>query len=156
MQALFAFLAAATLALTTLTAIATPTLAQKSQIARWQFFVDRLESSVTTNLQATKAPATKAAPVVVEAKQDSFVMAWDAPSARANGTELTQADVQGYELQYSNKNTGLNESVYVKGGDITSYTFSNFESGEYLIAIAAVDLDGNKSINSSAVKVVVL
>lgn len=154
MHILFAFLTAAVVMTGALTSLSDRNDEQEAQLASWSFFLNRLENKLTTKTDVAGAPVVEKEPVIVP-NSDTFTMAWEIPSARLDGSNLSTGDLSGYELYYTDPNQGINETVFVDDPSQTAYEFQDFEPGKYMLAIAAVDVNGIRSPSSSLIEVVV-
>ena len=154
MHILFAFLTAAAVMTGALTAIDNRSDEQNEALASWSFFMNRLKTNVTNDESNTAAPTVAKEPVVVP-ERDSFTMEWDIPSERVDGSSISTAEIDGYELSYVEPELGINETVFVDDPSQTIHEFQSLEPGNYLIAIAAIDIEGVRSPSSAAIEVIV-
>jgi hypothetical protein len=154
MQILFTILTVAVLMTGTLVSLDNRNEEQEQTLASWSFFLDRVENKITNREQVESAPEVAKVPLIADVEQ-SFVMEWDAPETRLNRLSISTAEIGGYELYLASTSHPLNETIAINNPTQTSYAFENMEAGTYLIAIAAVDSEGNTSPASKTVRVVV-
>jgi hypothetical protein len=75
-------------------------------------------------------------------------LSWDAPTANADGTTLT--DLAGYKVYYCTSSGDYSE--YIDVGNVLSYMVSDLENGfVYYFAVTAYDTSGNESEYSNDV-----
>jgi hypothetical protein len=72
---------------------------------------------------------------------------WDAPTANADGSALTNLD--GYQIDYGTDSAALTNSVQVPNAGATSYTLSNLPSGTWYFTVRAHTNSGLTSDASS-------
>jgi len=82
----------------------------------------------------------------------SLSLSWVAPVARADGTPLSLADIDGYHIYYGNKPGSYPYRVKVKDGTVQRATLKNLASGTYYIVMTTYDVHGRESRHSSMVK----
>ncbi len=73
----------------------------------------------------------------------SVTLEWTAPTTDALGRPLD--DLAGYRLYYSPEPLTEEEAEMIDVGNVTRYTVSGLEAGDYLFAVTAIDDDGNES-----------
>lgn len=87
----------------------------------------------------------------------SVVASWSVPTKRTDGSTLATADIGGYELYYYEENTPSGQGMVVnlpasENGQLNKqHTITVAQPGNYVIAIAAYDSQGNYSDISPAV-----
>jgi hypothetical protein len=82
----------------------------------------------------------------------SITLAWDAPSASADGSPLT--DLAGYVLYYDSMAPLTKaRSTSVDVGAASQYTLTALVPGTYYVAVAARDEAGNESPLSASIRV---
>jgi hypothetical protein len=75
-------------------------------------------------------------------------LSWNAPTANADGTTLT--DLDGYKIYYGTSSGDYSE--YIDVGNVLSYMVSDLENGVvYYFAVTAYDTSGNESDHSNDV-----
>jgi hypothetical protein len=82
----------------------------------------------------------------------SLSLSWVAPVARADGTPLSLADIDGYHIYYGNKPGSYPYRVKVKDGTVQRATLKNLASGTYYIVMTTYDVHGRESSHSGMVK----
>jgi len=80
--------------------------------------------------------------------QALYVLSWDIPATREDGSPLKGEDLEGYELSMVSS-SGI-EVFPVEGGGSLQYKLPHLPTGEYSISIVAIDLEGLKSLPSEA------
>jgi len=73
----------------------------------------------------------------------SVSLQWDAPTEDAVGRPLE--DLAGYRLYYSPDPPSEEGAEMVDVGNVTRFTVTGLEAGDYLFAVTALDEDGNES-----------
>jgi hypothetical protein len=96
-------------------------------------------SSTTSSQSSTNATA-------------SLSLGWVAPVARADGTPLSLADIDGYHIYYGNKAGSYPNRVKVTDATLQQVTLKNLASGTYYIVMTTYDVDGRESGYSMMVK----
>jgi hypothetical protein len=77
---------------------------------------------------------------------------WVAPVARADGTPLSLADIDGFHIYYGNKPGNYPNRVKVTDVTAQRATLKNLASGTYYIVMTTYDVDGRESRRSGTVK----
>jgi len=83
-----------------------------------------------------------------DAVSGNATLSWDAPTANADGTPLT--DLAGYKIYY-----GTSPGVYsaiVDAGNSTTYVVKNLTRGTYYFTVTAYNTSGNESSFSGEVR----
>ena len=79
-------------------------------------------------------------------------IAWAPPTANVDGSTLT--DLSGYRIHYGTESGSYTRALPVDDPMATEYSFE-VVSGEYFVAMTALDRDGNESaISNEVVKIV--
>jgi hypothetical protein len=74
----------------------------------------------------------------------SITLAWDAPTANADGTPLS--DLSGFRIYYGNTSPLTPEnSTTIDVANGTTHTIPDLDPGTYFFAVSALDLNGNES-----------
>jgi len=81
----------------------------------------------------------------------SFSLNWTAPVARADGTPLSLADIDGYRVYYGSSQGNYPNSIDVTDGAAVSTTVSNVPAGNYYVVMSTYDMNGLESAQSSVV-----
>ena len=76
---------------------------------------------------------------------------WTAPVARADGTPLSLADIDGFRIYYGESEGQYTESVEITDGTAQSATVTGIPVGSYHIVMTTYDMDGRESGYSSSV-----
>jgi hypothetical protein len=82
----------------------------------------------------------------------SLSLDWIAPVARADGTPLSLADIDGFHIYYGNKPGIYPYRVKVTDGTAQQATVKNLASGTYYLVMTTYDVDGRESSYSVMVK----
>jgi hypothetical protein len=82
----------------------------------------------------------------------SLSLSWVAPVARADGTPLSLADIDGYYIYYGDKAGSYPNRVKVTDGTTQRVTLNDLASGTYYIVMTTYDVDGLESGYSAMVK----
>jgi len=80
---------------------------------------------------------------------NSFILSWDVPAERADGSTLEPTDIGGYRIYY-----GIESGVYLGKIDITDagatqLQVSGVPSGKYFAVMTTIDTNGRESAYSS-------
>ena len=70
---------------------------------------------------------------------------------RADGSPLTMADIEGYEIYVLSESTGETAIITLDDGAASSYTLDNLPADTYHFSMAAKDTQGNLSALSAVV-----
>jgi hypothetical protein len=82
----------------------------------------------------------------------SLSLSWVAPVARADGTPLSLADIDGFHIYYGNKPGSYPYRVKVNDSTAQRATLKNLASGTYYIVMTTYDVHGRESSHSGMVK----
>jgi len=82
----------------------------------------------------------------------SLMLSWAAPVARADGTPLSLADIDGFRIYYGNAAGNYTHSVNVTDATTQQVILKNLASGTYYIVMTTYDVDGRESGYSTAIK----
>jgi hypothetical protein len=75
-------------------------------------------------------------------------LAWVAPSENVDGSSLV--DLAGYRIYYGTASRDYGGSIEINDPAATNHTF-NASSGDYFVAMTALDIDGNESTFSNEI-----
>jgi len=100
-----------------------------------------------TGSPPAQSDGTETAPTV---ESGTVTLTWSAPGTRMDGSSLSLAEIDHYEIRYGQSQNSLSE-VEIVGGQETNFTFSNLDSGTWYFTISVVDIDGLKSAPSEIV-----
>jgi len=110
-------------------------------------------SSSGTSTAASNSTSTSTTSGRSSAKATgSLSLSWVAPVARADGTPLSLADIDGFHIYYGNKPGSYPYRVKVTDGTAQRATLKNLASGTYYIVMTTYDVHGRESRHSSMVK----
>jgi hypothetical protein len=87
--------------------------------------------------------------VVASAKSKSVTLAWLTPTAKADGTPLT--NLAGYIIRYGSSPTAYTNNVRVNDAGIQHFTVDALPAGTWYFAVAAFDAVNGTSSNSNQV-----
>jgi hypothetical protein len=82
----------------------------------------------------------------------SLSLSWVAPVARADGTPLSLADIDGFHIYYGDKPGDYPYRVKVTDGTSQRATLKGLAGGTYYIVMTTYDVDGRESSRSGMVK----
>ena len=71
--------------------------------------------------------------------------------ARADGTPLSLADIDGFRIYYGTVSGVYPNSVDVEDGAVTSATVGNVQTGTYYVVMSTYDVNGFESAQSTAI-----
>jgi len=101
--------------------------------------------SVSDGLDSTSLRAFSIQVNAVAVQTGSFTLDWTAPVARADGTALSLADIQGYRIYYGSSSGDYPNMVNVADGSAQGTTVTNVPAGNYYITMTTYDTDGRES-----------
>ena len=79
-------------------------------------------------------------------------LSWVPPELREDNTPITEAELAGYNVYYTDTVTGdYQNSVFVPGGSTRNYKLTMSGALKYFIVVTAVDTDGRESMYSTEV-----
>ena len=81
----------------------------------------------------------------------SLALSWMAPVARADGTPLSLADIDGYRIHYGQSTGNYTSHVNVADGTAQSAVLNNIPLGTYYLVMTTYDVDGRESVYSTEV-----
>ena len=103
-------------------------------------------SSPAPSSPAPGSPAPSS-PVVT----GSATLSWTAPVARADGSPLSLADIEGYRIYYGTSAGNYPNSVDINDGTAVQLTLNNLPVGTYHLAMTTYDVTGRESVLSPEV-----
>ena len=109
--------------------------------------IDSLSASTTFSLSCSGAGGT-AVQMVSVGVLTSLELSWVAPSENVDGTVLT--DLVGYRIYYGNQSRSYSETIEITDPTTTAHAFSAV-TGDYYLAMTAVDQDDNESAYSNEI-----
>jgi len=107
-----------------------------------------LDSGTTTTV-------TRTAPVTGTATTGSLALSWSAPVARADGTPLTLADIDGYRIHYGESSGNYTGHFTLPDGTAQNVTLTGLPVGACYLVMTTYDVDGRESGYSSEVSKIV-
>jgi hypothetical protein len=84
-------------------------------------------------------------------KAGSMTLNWTAPVARADGTPLSLADIDGYRIHYGKSSGNYTSHVTLADGTAQRATLTGIPVGTYYMAMTTYDVDGRESGYSAQV-----
>ena len=81
----------------------------------------------------------------------SFTVTWTAPVARADGTPLSLADIDGYHIHYGESSGHYPNSIDVADGAAVTWTVNGIPVGNYYVVMTTYDVDGRESVHSDEI-----
>ena len=97
--------------------------------------------SSTTPSTPTPSSTTPSTPVAT----GSATINWTAPVARADGSPLSLADIEGYRIYYGSSAGDYPNSVDIDDGTAVQLTLSNLPLGTYHLVMTTYDVAGRES-----------
>ena len=108
-------------------------------------------SSPAPSSPAPSSPApsspTPSTPVVT----GSATLSWTAPVARADGSPLSLADIEGYRIYYGTSAGNYPNSVDINDGTAEQLTLRDLPVGTYHLVMTTYDTAGRESVFSPEV-----
>jgi hypothetical protein len=95
------------------------------------------------SIRVDPAPAPAPAPAL-----GSFRVSWTAPVARADGTPISLADINGYHIYYGESSGSYPNSVDVADGAEVTWAVNDVPVGSYYVVMTTYDVDGRESAYS--------
>jgi len=108
-------------------------------------------SGGSTSGSGTTTTVTNTAPVTGTATTGRLSLSWRAPVARADGTPLSLADIDGYRIHYGKSSGNYTSHVTLADGTAQSVTLTDLPVGTYYMVMTTYDVDGRESGYSSQV-----
>ena len=97
--------------------------------------------STPTPSSTTPSSTTPSTPVAT----GSATINWTAPVARADGSPLSLADIEGYRIYYGSSAGDYPNSVDIDDGTAVQLTLSNLPLGTYHLVMTTYDVAGRES-----------
>ena len=104
-------------------------------------------SPVVTSSSTTPSSTTPSTPVVT----GSATLSWTAPVARADGSPLSLADIEGFRIYYGTSAGNYPDSVDIDDGTAVQLTLNNLPVGTYHLVMTTYDVTGRESVFSPEV-----
>lgn len=112
-------------------------------------------TAYSSNTAATGAVAVTSAStgsVSSQGMTGSIGLSWTAPVARADGTPLSLADINGYRIYYGTAAGNYPNRIDVPDGTATSATVTGIPVGSYYLVMTTYDVNGIESSYSQAIR----
>ena len=103
----------------------------------------------------TTTTVTRTAPVTGTATTGSLALSWTAPVARADGTPLSLADIDGYRIHYGKSSGNYTSHFTLADGTAQKVTLTGLPVGTCYLVMTTYDVDGRESGYSSEVSKIV-
>ena len=110
-------------------------------------FVGNIDSSTTFSLTCT-GPGGNVVEMLTVSTMSSVALNWVAPSENVDGSPLI--DLAGYRIYYGTSSRNYSDMVELNDPTESSHTL-NLASGDYYVAMTALDQEGNESGYSNEV-----
>jgi hypothetical protein len=117
----------------------TPAAANVGQFANITIYVS--DGTVRTGLTAFAIS-------VAAATRGTAALNWTPPTARTDGTSLT--DLAGYRIRYGTSPDSYTETVDIDNPGLTSFVVEDLPAGTYYFTVTAVDSAGTESLSSNS------
>ena len=108
-------------------------------------------SGGSTSDSGTTTTVTSTAPVTGTATTGSLALSWSAPVARADGTPLSLADIDGYRIHYGESSGNYTGHFTLADGTAQNVTLTGLPVGTCYLVMTTYDVDGRESGYSSEV-----
>jgi beta-glucosidase len=112
-------------------------------------------SGGSTSDSGTTTTVTSTAPVTGTATTGSLALSWSAPVARADGTPLSLADIDGYRIHYGESSGNYTGHFTLSDGTAQNVTLTGLPVGTCYLVMTTYDVDGRESGYSSEVSKIV-
>jgi len=112
-------------------------------------------SAGSTSDAGTTSKVTSTAPVTGTATTGSLALSWSAPVARADGTPLSLADIDGYRIHYGASSGHYTGHFTLADGTAQNVTLTGLPVGTCYLVMTTYDVDGRESGYSSEVSKIV-
>jgi len=99
----------------------------------------------TVSLPAFSVQILEDTTATAKVTSGSFTVSWTGPNSRADGTELTQAEIGGYRIYYGDTDGYYPHMVEITDGIAEVATVSDIPVGTYYIVMTTYDIDGRES-----------
>ncbi len=110
-------------------------------------FIGDIDSSTTFTLNCA-GPGGNVVEMITVSTLSSVALNWVAPAENVDGTPLT--DLAGYRIYYGTSSRDYAGMVELNNPAVTNHTLS-LASGDYYVAMTALDQEGNESAYSNEV-----
>lgn len=114
-------------------------------------------SSSSSSASSSSRPAAPSSPAPSSPVPSSPVVTgsatlnWTAPVARADGSPLSLADIDGYRVYYGTSSGNYPNSVNINDGTAVQFTLNNLPVGRYYLVMTTYDVAGRESVSSPEV-----
>jgi len=82
----------------------------------------------------------------------SITLQWTAPVARADGTPLSLADIDGYRIHYGESSGNYTHHFTLTDGTAQNVTLTGLPVGTCYLVMTTYDVDGRESVYSSEIR----
>ena len=107
--------------------------------------------AVTSSQAAPSSPAPSSPTPSTPVATGSATISWTAPVARADGSPLSLADIEGYRIYYGSSAGDYPNSVDIDDGTAVQLTLNNLPVGTYHLVMTTYDVAGRESVFSPEV-----
>jgi hypothetical protein len=104
-----------------------------------------------TSGSGATSTVTNTASATGTATTGSLTLNWTAPVARADGTPLSLADIDGYRIHYGKSSGNYTSHVTLADGTAQRATLTGIPVGTYYMVMTTYDVDGRESGYSAQV-----
>jgi hypothetical protein len=91
----------------------------------------------------------------IPAQTSSFIVSWNVPNARTDGSALPLSEIAGYTVHYGLSLGDYSTHIKVNDNSIVSTVINDIPAGTYYVAVSARDTEGLESDYSDAIVVTV-
>jgi len=109
-------------------------------------------SGGSTSGSSTTTSGTSIAPVTGTTTTGNLALSWKAPVARADGTPLSLADIDGYRIHYGETSGNYTSYFTVADGTAQNMTLTGIPAGTYYLVMTTYDVNGRESVYSSEIR----
>ncbi len=102
----------------------------------------------------TAEPVTTEPEPAPETATNAVTLSWTAPLLRADGSSLSLAEIDYYEIRYGQDQANQNQSI-TAAGSATSAEISDLDSGTWYFSMQVVDSSGLQSTFSDSIEYIV-
>jgi hypothetical protein len=110
---------------------------------------------VSDGTASASLPAFSIQVVAPPVQTGSIRLSWKAPVARADGTPLSLADIDGYRIHYGSSAGSYTNHIDLADGTAQSVVLTDVPLGTYYLVMTTYDVDGRESNYSDVISVVV-
>jgi hypothetical protein len=107
--------------------------------------------AVTDGLDTASLPAFSIRVDAVPVSTGGFTLNWTAPVARADGTPLSLAEIDGYRIYYGSSPGSYPNSMDVTDGSAGSAMVTDVPAGDYRVVMTTYDDAGRESVSTGEI-----